>query len=147
MSEGQRVAGATTVPPPFPAIDADTQPFWDGTRRCELLIQRCTACAMFQFYPRLRCIHCGEAVEWTRASGEGRVYSYTVVHRAAHEAFASQVPYVVALIDLAEGPRMMSRVRVSPDEVRIGLAVRVAFDRVSDEATLPVFDAGTDTTS
>jgi len=131
-----------SVPPPLPAIDADTQPFWDGAKRGELLIQRCTGCDRRQFYPRLRCVRCGGAVEWIAASGEGRVYSYTIVHRAAHEAFAPLVPYVVALVDLVEGPRMMSRLRVAPDAVRIGLGVRVAFERLSDEVTLPVFDEG-----
>jgi len=127
--------------PPLPAIDADTQPFWDAARRGELLIQRCTECDKRQFYPRFRCVRCGGAVEWIRASGEGRVYTYTVVHRAAHEAFARLVPYVVALVDLVEGPRMMTRVRVAPDAVRIGLGVRVAFERLTDEVTLPVFEA------
>ena len=130
-----------SLSPPLPAIDADSQPFWDGARRGELLLQRCTSCGRWQFYPRPRCIHCGGDVEWVSASGAGRVYSYTVVHRAAHEAFASNVPYVVALIDLAEGPRMMSRLRVPPDDARIGLDVRVAFERISDEVTLPIFEA------
>ena len=130
-----------SVPPPLPAIDPDSQPFWDGARRGELLIQRCTSCGQWQFYPRLRCVRCGGDVEWAAASGAGRVYSYTVVHRAAHEAFASAVPYVVALIDLAEGPRMMSRLRVPPDDARIGLDVHVAFERITDEVTLPVFEA------
>jgi uncharacterized protein len=130
-----------SVPPLLPAIDADTQPFWDGAKRGELLIQRCTACDRRQFYPRQRCVRCGGEVEWVQASGNGRVYSYTVIHRAANEAFASLVPYVVALVDLAEGPRMMSRLRVSPEAVRIGLDVRVAFERLADDVTLPVFEA------
>jgi uncharacterized OB-fold protein len=129
-----------SVPPPLPAIDADSLPFWEGTRRGELLIQRCTACDKRQFYPRLRCVRCGGAVTWIAASGAGRVYSYTVVHRAAHEAFAPHVPYVVALVDLAEGPRMMSRLRVAPDAARIGQDVHVAFERVTDDVTLPVFE-------
>jgi uncharacterized OB-fold protein len=128
-----------SITPPLPAIDADSQPFWDGAKRGELLIQRCTDCQKWQFYPRLRCIRCGGAVEWTLASGQGRVYSYTVVHRAPHEAFAAIAPYVVALVDLAEGPRMMSRLRIAPDAVRIGLGVHVAFEQLTDEVTLPVF--------
>jgi uncharacterized OB-fold protein len=130
-----------SIPAPLPAIDPDTQTFWDGAKRGELLIQRCTQCDTRQFYPRLRCVRCGGAAEWIRASGDARVYTYTVVHRAAHEAFAPLVPYVVALVDLAEGPRMMSRLRVSPEDVRIGLDVRVAFEALSDDVTLPVFEA------
>jgi uncharacterized OB-fold protein len=132
-----------SITPPLPAIDPDTQPFWDGAKREELLIQRCTQCDEHQFYPRLRCVRCGGVVEWIRASGDARVYTYTVVHRAAHEAFAPLVPYVVALVDLAEGPRMMSRLRVTPEDVRIGLEVRVAFERQSDDVTLPIFEAQT----
>lgn len=130
-----------SMPPPLPAIDPDTQPFWDGAKRGELLIQRCTQCDRRQFYPRRHCVRCGGAVEWIRASGDARVYTYTVVHRAAHEAFAPLVPYVVALVDLAEGPRMMSRLRVSPEDVRIGLDVRVAFEPLGEDVTLPVFEA------
>ena len=130
-----------SITPPLPAIDPDTQPFWDGTKRGELLIQRCTDCDKRQFYPRLLCVRCGGAAEWVRASGDGRVYTYTVVHRAAHEAFAPLVPYVVALVDLAEGPRMMSRLRVPPEDARVGLDVRVAFERLTDEVTLPIFEA------
>ena len=130
-----------SVSPPLPVIDADSQPFWDGARRGQLVIQLCRSCGHWQFYPRPRCVQCGGEAEWVAASGAGHVYSYSVVHRAAHEAFASQVPYVVALIDLAEGPRMMSRLRVPPDDARIGLEVRVAFERITDEVTLPVFEA------
>ncbi|MGH2492832.1 MAG: Zn-ribbon domain-containing OB-fold protein, partial [Candidatus Limnocylindria bacterium] len=119
----------------------DTQPFWDGARRGELLVQRCVTCAHVQFYPRALCMRCGGAVEWIAASGRGSVYSYTVVHRAPHEALEPLVPYVVALIDLEENVRMMSRLRgVAPEAVRIGQSVRVAFERLSDEVTLPIFE-------
>ena len=130
-----------TTPLPLPSIDPDTKPFWDGAKRGELLIQRCTTCGHVQFYPRLRCMRCGAAVEWTRASGRGSVYSYTVVHRAPDEALGALVPYVVALVELEERVRMMSRLRgIAPDAVRIGQAVRVTFERLTDDVTLPVFE-------
>lgn len=131
-----------STPLPLPAIDPDTQPFWDGAKRGELLLQRCTACGHVQFYPRVLCVRCGSAVEWIAASGRGSVYSYTVVHRAPHEALGALVPYVVALIDLEERVRMMSRLRgIAPDAVRIGQAVRVAFEPITDDVMLPVFEA------
>lgn len=125
---------------PLPAIDADTQPFWDGAKREELLIQRCVECLRHQFYPRARCVRCGGAVEWVRARGTGRLYSYTVVHRAPSEGLAALVPYIVALVDLDEGVRMMTRLRGASDAPRIGAAVRVTFERASDEVTIPLFE-------
>jgi uncharacterized OB-fold protein len=133
-----------SVPLPLPAVDADTKPFWDAAREGELRIQRCRACGRHQFYPRRRCTACGGDVEWVTSRGEGRVYSYTVVHRAAHESLLSLAPYVVALVDLDEGVRMMTRLRhASPDGVRIGQPVRVVFERLTDEVTLPLFEVKT----
>jgi uncharacterized OB-fold protein len=131
---------STFVHAPLPAIDADTQPFWDGAKRGELLIQRCTACARFQFYPRARCVRCGGGVAWVAARGTGRVYSYTVVHRAPHESLAADVPYVVALVDLDEGVRMMTRLLAAPDAYPIGAEVRVIFQRVSEDVAIPFFE-------
>lgn len=127
-----------TMAPPLPAIDPDSEPFWEGTRRGVLLIQRCDRCGRHQFPPRALCIRCGGAVGWVAASGRAEVYSFTVVHRAP-EAFQDQVPYVVALVDLEEGVRLMTRLEVAPAEARIGVAVQVGFQTVSDEVTLPVF--------
>lgn len=130
-----------TASPPLPAVDADSAPFWEAARRGVLAIQRCRACARHQFYPRARCIVCGGEVEWVDASGRGTVYSYTVVHRAASEALAPLVPYVVALVELVEGVRLMTRLRaVSPDDVRIGDAVRVVFEPAADDVALPLFE-------
>ena len=128
--------------PPLPAVDADSRPFWDAARAGRLVIQRCIECGLAQFYPRPRCVRCDGGVEWTEATGDGTVYSYTVVHRAPHESLGPLVPYVIALVDLSEGVRMMSRLRgVGADEARIGLPVRVAFERLTDEISLPVFEA------
>lgn len=129
---------ADAIPRPVP--DGDSQLYWDGIARGELLLQRCDACQRFLFYPRALCPHCSsDRISWQRASGQGTVYSYTVVHQA-YGPFAGQVPYVVALVDLDEGVRMMTRIAESPPEaVRIGARVRVTFVEAGEGVTLPYF--------
>ena len=129
---------AEGVPRPVP--DGDTRPYWEGVARGELLIQRCAACDRYVFYPRSLCPHCGAAgPEWVAAAGDGTIYSYTVVHQA-YGPFAEQVPYVVGLVELREGVRLLARiVGGPPDAMRIGAPVRVTFERVADDLTLPYF--------
>ena len=128
-------------PKPLPVIDAETRPFWDAAREGKLLIQRCRACRKHVFYPRALCTHChSDKLEWVEASGEGTIYSFTIARRPAGPAFAADVPYVVALIDLKEGPRMMSNIVTRDVEsVRIGQKVRAVFEPASPEVTLPKF--------
>ena len=122
---------------PYPEPDGETQPFWDGVGAGRLRLQRCRVCARFVFYPRSVCPHCMAAdLEWVDASGTGVVHAFTVVHRAA-PGFADEAPYVVALVELAEGPRMMTRLLgVAPGEAEIGMAVEVA---IEGEPPLPYF--------
>lgn len=124
---------------PLPHPDAETAPFWQAANRGELVVQRCDGCGHAQLYPRLYCTRChAAALSWTPATGEATVHSYTVVRRAPSPAFAGDVPYVVALVDLAEGPRLMTNVvGCDPEDVRIGMPVRVVFD--GDEQALPKF--------
>jgi uncharacterized OB-fold protein len=128
---------------PLPYPDTLTAPYWTQAQAGKFALPRCEACAQHHFYPRPTCPHCGsDRIAWVQASGRGEVYSFSIVHRAPGPAFAGDVPYVVAIIETAEGPHLLSRVvGIAPDQVRIGLAVRVAFDRVSDELQLPVFTA------
>jgi uncharacterized OB-fold protein len=116
-----------------------TEPYWEGCRSGELRLQRCTACGNCQFYPRIACSHCGATdLAWQRASGRGHIASFTVVRRGITQAY--EAPYVVALIDLEEGPRMMSTITgCDPESVRIGQPVSVAFEEWSEEVSLPVF--------
>ena len=127
---------------PAPVINADSAPYWAGAREGRLLLQRCGDCGTLRFFPRLLCTECGsDRVEWTQVSGRGTVHSFTVVHRAAFPEFQAIVPYVVALIDLEEGPRMMTNI-VGDDalDVEIGDAVTVVFkDRGTDGAKVPQF--------
>jgi uncharacterized OB-fold protein len=130
---------------PLPVINEESRPFWEGCQRHELRLQHCQACGAYQHYPRALCRAChSDKLAWETVSGEGTIYSYTVCHRPAGPAFKDDVPYVVALIDLKEGARMVSNIVTdAPDAVRIGQAVRVSFDDVTDEITLPKFVVGT----
>ncbi len=114
-------------------------PYWEGCRAGELRMQRCDRCEQFQFYPRIVCSHCGAGeLTWQAVSGRGRVASFTVVRRGISPAYPA--PYVVALIDLAEGVRMMSNlVDCDPDQVKVGAAVDVRFESWGAEHVLPVF--------
>lgn len=126
---------------PIPVSTPVSEPFWEGCRRSELLLQRCNACRTPQFYPRTLCAACGKGdLTWVRAKGEGEVLSYTVVRRAIIPAFKERIPYVVAIIKLAEGPQLMSHVvDCEPEAVRVGAPVVVAFEDLDGEASLPVF--------
>ena len=126
---------------PLPVVDHDSVPFWDALREQRLLIKRCANCTKYHFYPRILCPHChSERVEWADAKGLGTIYSFTVARRPAGPSFKDVVPYVVALIVLDEGPRMMTRMQCdSPEAIRIGQRVQVNFERVTPEFTFPHF--------
>ena len=136
---------AGSTPRPLPAIDDESRPYWEAARSHQLALQRCSACGRYVFYARALCPHCHrEALEWTSASGAGVVYSFTVVRRPPSEAFAAFTPYVVALIDLDEGPRLLSTLRIEdPALARVGQRVTVTFEDL-DGVTLPVFEPAPD---
>lgn len=124
---------------PRPVINRDNQGFWDGVRDHKLLIQRCTACATLRFPWLPGCNACASP-DWdtVEASGSATVFSYVVMHHPPFPAF--DPPYAVALVELAEGVRMVSNITGVPhDKVRIGLPVQLEFLRVDEELQLPVF--------
>jgi uncharacterized protein len=126
---------------PLPHGTPDTQPFWDACRRHVLELQRCTACQQFWFPPSVRCPRCwGDAFEWQPVSGRGEVFTFTLMRRAYHPGFADELPYVVAVIALAEGPRLVSNlVGCDPELVKVGMPVEVVFEDVTPDVTLPKF--------
>ena len=130
-----------TEPRPLPTPTPLSQPFWDGTRQHRLRVQRCDACGELRFPPQVLCRAClGERYQWVDTSGRGTVHSLTVLHSPAGPAFAADVPYVVAVIELDEGPLLLSNVvGCAPDEVTIGAPVEVDFVDVTDEITLYPF--------
>jgi uncharacterized OB-fold protein len=127
-------------PRPAPRPDTESAAYWSATLDGKLLVQRCTSCGHCQLYPRAHCLACRSAVEWVEASGRGTVYSFTIIRQNLSRSFRHLVPYVVALVDLEEGPRLMTNiVDCDPVDVRIGAPVAVHFEPVSDEAALPLF--------
>jgi uncharacterized OB-fold protein len=123
----------------LPRPTETSAPYWQGCRERELRLQKCNACQRLQFYPRIMCSHCQrQSLGWIVATGRGEVASFTVVRRGVSEAYPT--PYIVALIDLEEGLRMMSHVvGIDPESVAVGDLVKVEFEDWSDEITMPVF--------
>lgn len=135
MTSGKNGVIETPLPSP------ETAPFWAATLEGRLSIQCCRDCGEYVFYPRLVCPSCmSDQLDWKDVTGVGSVYSFTVVERAP-AAYKDMVPYVVALIELDEGPRMMSWVKTSdPSSVKIDMRVRVSFEKPSEHGALPVFE-------
>src|ERR1700691_3479834 len=98
-----------SLPTPTPVPDLETQDFWDATARGKLLLKQCPNCHAVIWYPRVHCTQCGNPeTTWIEASGRGSVYSFTVVRRSRGRGFAEATPYVIALVELEEGPRLIT---------------------------------------
>ena len=125
----------------FPRTTAATAAFWEGCQNQRLLIQRCVQCGHLQFFPRSICTACmSEDLEWKQASGRGKVRTYTVIRHPVSRAYADEVPNVLALIRLEEGPTMMSALTdCDPESVESGMPVEVVFEQWSDDITIAKF--------
>ena len=123
-----------------PQVSGLSSEFFDGCNKGVLRLQQCKSCRTIQFYPRVFCKVCsGRNLEWVNASGKGKVASFTVVRKALTEVY--KAPYIEALIDLKEGPRMMSNiVNCEPELVSVEADVEVVFSAWSDTLSLPVFE-------
>ena len=132
-----------TYKKPIPSPSPETKRFWDGCKKHELWLPFCHDCQTFYWYPRDFCPSCFSwDTEWRRASGRGTVYTFAIQYRAWHPGFADDIPYVTALIDLEEGPRLYANlVGIEPDpkHVRCDMPVEVVFEDISDEISLPKF--------
>lgn len=110
-----------------PEADAFTRAYWDAAADDRLLIRRCAACGRAHHYPREFCPYCwSEDVTWEDASGRATLYTWSVVHHNDLPPFGERTPYVAAVVDLAEGPRMATEI-VGPGELRAGAELEVAF--------------------
>jgi uncharacterized OB-fold protein len=133
-----------TPPKPLPVPQAEWDFYWEKAKQHELWLMRCKDCSKTYFYPRPICPHCfSRNTEWFQSSGNGTLHAFAIVHRAPMPAFAGDVPYVVAYIELEGGARMPTNLvgisDPSPENVRIGMAVKVDFEDRSDAISLPVF--------
>lgn len=126
---------------PLPLMDGTTKEFYDRCKQRELSFQRCTQCGTWRHVPRPMCSACGSwEWEWTKSSGRGKVFTWTVVRRPMHPAFAEDPPYAPVVVELEEGVRMVTwLVDCPPDEIQAGMPVEVVFDDVTAEVTLPKF--------
>ena len=126
---------------PLPPVNAETAPYWEACAEGRLVIQHCPSCGGYQHYPRLICVSCGaDSPDWREASGRGTLKTWTVIRRAVSAAFHADVPYVVALVELEEGPVMMTNViECDPESLEIGQAVRVTFEPRGAELAVPQF--------
>lgn len=135
----------TNLQKPLPTITSEARPFWEGAAKQQLLMQCCLDCSAYIWTPRPSCFECGsENIQWQKLSGRGEVYSFTVIRqvvgRAASQAFEKDIPYVIAWIDLDEGPRMITNVIGCPVEnVTLDLKVSVIFEQQSADIWLPKF--------
>jgi uncharacterized OB-fold protein len=125
---------------PLPAITPETAHFWEGTRSGELRLQKCAACNHVYFPPRPFCPQCASTdVRTLRAAGRATLYSYVIHHRPA-PGFTP--PYSIAVVQLEEGPRMMTNVveiEQTPEALQLDMPLEVVFQRMSDEISLPLF--------
>lgn len=131
------------LPTPRPADVAPDdldQPFWEACRRHEFLVHRCDHCGR-TYWPATSCIeHGGDAMTWTAASGRGDVHTFVVYHQAFHPAFADRVPYVLAVVQLEEGPFFHSDLLdCPPEQCTVGLPVEVVFEDLDEDVTIPHF--------
>ena len=143
---------AETLSKPVPVPDEASRPFFDGARRGVLLLRRCCACGTFMSPTgglgtplRPRCIGCFSAdLEWAPAGGRGTLYSFALMHQVYDPAFADEVPYNIAVVELDEGVRMTANVvGCANDELRIGMPLVVTFEQVSEEVAIPKFRRST----
>jgi uncharacterized protein len=139
MTDRDRVAAKRLRPEPVPS--PESLPFWHAARTHRLVLPRCLACGQFWFPPSCLCPHCqATTYTWEEVSGRGRVHSFVVVHRVSDPAFAAAVPYVPAVIELEEGPRLLSDIVAgAPGRLYCGMPVSVLFEDISADYSLPRF--------
>ncbi len=125
-------------------ITPEAKPFWDGLREQKLLLPKCGACGHVFFHPRVLCPRChARDVGWIQASGKGKLHAFEIAYQAFNKAWKVKPPWVLAMVELAEGPRLMTNlVNVEPDPgvITCDMPVQIVFSKLTDEITLPLFE-------
>lgn len=126
---------------PLPQPTADTQAFWDYCKKHELRLQKCTQCGHIRYPPSIICPKCRSMeAEWVKLSGKGKVFSFVIFRYLYNKAFANDMPYVDAAIELEEGPRMLGMITgCELEDVKVDMPVEVYFDNATKEFSLPKF--------
>ena len=125
----------------FPQINELNAPFWNGLAAGEVRLQRCGGCGAHQYPPESFCYECGASdLSWVRVAGQGTVYSFIVVHQQYHKAFGEFLPYTVAIVQLDEGPRMLSAMLGLTRPIAIGERVRPCIRRVDAERAFLTYE-------
>lgn len=128
---------------PLPVAQPESDRYWEGAREGELWLQRDTKTGQYQFYPRaINTISPGEPMEWVQASGNGTLFTFAIVHAPPHPAFVADVPYITAIVELEEGPKVPANivgVEPDPENLEIGMPLKAVYTQASEESTLVNF--------
>ncbi|MCG2634878.1 MAG: Zn-ribbon domain-containing OB-fold protein [Gammaproteobacteria bacterium] len=126
---------------PIPEMSDLSRHYWEQAQREALVLQRCTRCGTYQFYPRAWCTSCFcQELEWTPVSGRAEVFSFSIVHYPPFESYTDSVPYILATVKLEEGPQMMCNLlECDLDAVRVGLPVQVCYEVREGDFKVPQF--------
>lgn len=125
---------------PQPTVDAVNAPFWASVKDRRMALPRCGACGSFHWPPYDRCPHClADRLDWVPVAGAGRIFSFVVYHQLYHPAFEAALPYNVAIIELDEGPRLVSTVAAAREHIRIGGRVRAEYQDLGEGNILHLF--------
>jgi uncharacterized OB-fold protein len=136
------MADGYNKPIPIPQPESDN--YWEGAKAGELRLRHCDDCNQAYFYPRNICPDCGNNnTSWITASGKAKIHTFAIVHRPPHPGFMDDIPYVPAIVELEEGPRMATQivnVEADPSKISIDMEVKVVFESITDEISLPKFE-------
>ncbi len=128
---------------PIPVPQGESDEYWNKAKEGELWLRNCNSCGNPYFYPRDISPCCfSKDTSWIKASGKASLYTYAIVHRAPHPGFAQDAPFVVAIVDLEEGPRMPTNIVIddpTPENLQIGMPLEVIFEDISEKIALPKF--------
>ena len=133
-------------PLPHP-LTPEAKPYWDGLKEHKLRLPKCEDCGKPFFYPRILCPFCqSRCITWIQASGQGKLYAFEIAYQSFNPAFKIKPPYILAMIELAEGPHMYSNlIHIEPDPkaVKCDMPVEVVFEKLTDDITIPLFQPAT----